>query len=105
MVSLTPWEPAIEAVREPALALGESQIYFRKFFDFDGVKEYEEAIIDLGVAFGFTGTEALEAGCKNGSTWRFVWIRRINRSGNGSRNCIRYDWWYGNGRGSNKTHL
>ena len=55
---------AIEAVREPALALGESQIYFRKFFDFDGVKEYEEAIIDLGVAFGFTGTEALEAGAR-----------------------------------------
>lgn len=55
---------AIEAVREPALALGESQIYFRKFFDFDGVKEYEEAIVDLGVAFGFTGTEALEAGAR-----------------------------------------
>jgi TP901 family phage tail tape measure protein len=55
---------AIEAVREPALALGESQIYFRKFFDFDGVEQYEDAIIDLGVAFGFTGTEALEAGAR-----------------------------------------
>tara|TARA_R100000541_G_scaffold1884_3_gene6903 strand:- start:7402 stop:10233 length:2832 start_codon:yes stop_codon:yes gene_type:complete len=55
---------AIEAVREPALALGESQIYFRKFFDFDGVAQYESAIIDLGVAFGFTGTEALEAGAR-----------------------------------------
>ena len=55
---------AIEAIREPALALGESQIFFRKFFDFDGVKEYEEAIIDVGVAFGFTGTEALEAGAR-----------------------------------------
>ena len=55
---------AIEAVREPALALGESQIYFRKFFDFDGVEQYENAIIDLGVAFGFTGTEALEAGAR-----------------------------------------
>ena len=55
---------AIEAVREPALALGESQIYFRKFFDFDGVKEYEQSIIDVGVAFGFTGTEALEAGAR-----------------------------------------
>lgn len=55
---------AIEAVREPALALGESQIYFRKFFDFDGVAQYEEAIIDLGVAFGFTGQEALDAGAR-----------------------------------------
>ena len=55
---------AIEAVREPALALGESQIYFRKFFDFDGVKQYEESIIDLGVAFGFTGQEALDAGAR-----------------------------------------
>ena len=55
---------AIEAVREPALALGESQIFFRKFFDFDGVAEYEDAIIDLGTAFGFTGTEALEAGAR-----------------------------------------
>ena len=55
---------AIEAVREPALALGESQIYFRKFFDFDGVREYEQSIIDVGVAFGFTGTEALEAGAR-----------------------------------------
>ena len=55
---------AIEAVREPALALGESQIFFRKFFDFDGVAEYENAIIDLGTAFGFTGTEALDAGAR-----------------------------------------
>jgi len=55
---------AIEAVREPALALGESQIYFRKFFDFDGVREYEQAIIDVGVAFGFTGQEALDAGAR-----------------------------------------
>lgn len=55
---------AIDAVREPALALGEAQIYFRKFFDFDGVERYEESIIDLGVAFGFTGTEALEAGAR-----------------------------------------
>ena len=55
---------AIEAVREPALALGESQIFFRKFFDFDGVAQYESAIIDLGVAFGFTGQEALDAGAR-----------------------------------------
>ena len=55
---------AIEAVREPALALGESQIYFRKFFDFDGVQQYEQSIIDLGVAFGFTGQEALDAGAR-----------------------------------------
>jgi len=55
---------AIEAVREPALALGESRVYFEKFFDFEGVKQYEESIIDVGLAFGFTGAEALDAGAR-----------------------------------------
>ena len=55
---------AIDAVREPAMALGESRVYFEKFFDFDGVKQYEESIIDLGLAFGVTGSEALDAGSR-----------------------------------------
>ena len=55
---------AIEAVRQPAMELGEARVFFEKFFDFDGVKEYEESIIDLGLAFGFTGAEALDAGAK-----------------------------------------
>lgn len=55
---------AIEAVREPAMALGESRVFFEKFFDFEGVKQYEEAIIDVGLAFGYTGAEALDAGAK-----------------------------------------
>ena len=55
---------AIDAVREPALALGESSIYFNKFFDYEGVAAYEDRIIDLGVAFGFTGAEALDAGAR-----------------------------------------
>tara|TARA_R110001592_G_scaffold16685_2_gene70875 strand:- start:12721 stop:15555 length:2835 start_codon:yes stop_codon:yes gene_type:complete len=55
---------AIDAVREPALALGEASIYFNKFFDYEGVEAYEERIIDLGVAFGFTGAEALDAGAR-----------------------------------------
>lgn len=55
---------AIEAVREPAMALGESRVYFEKFFDFEGVKQYEESIIDVGLAFGYTGAEALDAGSR-----------------------------------------
>ena len=55
---------AIDAVREPALALGEASIYFNKFFDYEGVEAYESRIIDLGVAFGFTGAEALDAGAR-----------------------------------------
>ena len=55
---------AIEAVREPAMALGESRVYFEKFFDFEGVKQYEESIIDVGLAFGYTGAEALDAGAR-----------------------------------------
>lgn len=55
---------AIDAVREPALALGEASIYFNKFFDYEGVEAYEDRIIDLGVAFGFTGAEALDAGAR-----------------------------------------
>lgn len=55
---------AVEALRDPAMELGESQIFFRKFFDFDDVAAYESRIMDLGVAFGFTASEALEAGAK-----------------------------------------
>lgn len=55
---------AIDAVREPAMALGESRVYFEKFFDFDGVRQYEESIIDLGLAFGVAGNEALDAGSR-----------------------------------------
>ncbi len=55
---------AIDAVREPAMALGESKVYFEKFFDFEGVKAYEDSIIDLGLAFGYTGSEALDAGAR-----------------------------------------
>ena len=50
---------AVEALRDPAMELGESQIFFRKFFDFDDVAAYEKRIMELGVAFGFTASEAL----------------------------------------------
>jgi TP901 family phage tail tape measure protein len=55
---------AIESVVDPAMALGESEIFFRKFFDFEGGKAYEQQIVDIGLAYGFSATEALDAGAK-----------------------------------------
>jgi TP901 family phage tail tape measure protein len=54
----------IQSVLDPALELGESEIFFEKFFAFDDADRYAESIKDVGLAFGFTGAEALDAGAR-----------------------------------------
>lgn len=57
-------QSAIQAVIDPALELGESQIFFEKFFSFDNAEQYSEQIKEVGMAFAFTGAEALDAGAR-----------------------------------------
>lgn len=54
----------IQSILDPALELGESQIFFEKFFAFDDAELYAESIKEVGLAFGFTGAEALDAGAR-----------------------------------------